>query len=148
MRYIARDVLESDDGAAALLQLSRKRNLFQLLSMYVFSKFMMPVNTLCGDNESFHNFETFSSAVFKYSRYGSSIVLPETILALIWLANFQVSEGQRVTVPSTAPSKAAACSHADLPAFSENDSILKVVKYEGTPSVVRSCLKKVDLSRS
>ena len=69
-----------------------------------YSDFMQLLNTKRGHNESCRNFESrFAAAVAKLRSHASE-ALPESLTALIFLANSNIDNNQRISVLAAATS--------------------------------------------
>lgn len=136
VKKIPDDVIQSDEGVAAIVGAIYKRDALAVLSE-VYHDFNGLLSTKRGATETFKNFELrFEAEASKFNAHSEVTKLPESLLAFILLANSNVDNGQRVSV-------LAAASPKELPSDTSTTSdYLESVSYDSIASVVRQCDQK------
>ena len=132
VKKVPDSVIESDDGAVAIVKAVYKRDALSTVTD-VYHDFMNLLNLKRGQNESFKNFESrFEATVSKFNSHSDSSKIPESLTALMLLANSNVDSGQRISV------LAAVSPTADTE-NATTDDFLKAISYESVASVLRQC---------
>lgn len=103
----------------------------------VFRDFNDLLSTRRSNAESYRSFENrFAAQVAKFNSNGTCTQLPESLTALMLLANASVDNSQRVAVLA-----AAAPTDSSFTNQSSNDEFMKAVSYSSVSSVLRQCDK-------
>lgn len=131
-RSITDGALLSENGVDSIISCLHKRYAIRIVSA-LFENFSLLLSTNHGENDSFKNFEMkFSAQVSICSAHGSSISLPECIIAVMLLVNPDVFDAQCISILSAPPSTAG---NATKDVKSKGD-FLQIVQNEHIPSVI------------
>lgn len=128
------DVIASEDGVQLIVNTVYKKDPLSIVSC-VYTELQKLLSIQRGDTESFKTFETrFEAQLSKFNALGSSVSLPESMSALVLLANSKVDSSQRISILAAASPK-----ESKLLSTASIDDYVKAVKYEAIASVLRQC---------
>ena len=128
------DEIASDKGAQLIVNTVYKKDPLSVVTC-VYTELQKLLSIQRGGNELFKNFESrFEAQLSKFNALGSSVSLPESMSALVLLANSRVDSSQRISILA-----AAAPKESKLSSTASIDDYVRAVKYEAIASVLRQC---------